>query len=253
MRGVLYVSHGSRVPEAVSEATSFIESVKTQVDVPLQETCFLELVEPTLSQGFQRLVERGATEISVVPVLLLSAGHYFKDIPAEIEENQQRFPNVEVSYGKPLGVQRRLTEILKDRIEETQSTVQSDAKILIVGRGSRNPQTQRDLTEIQQQLCDMLDMSNIEVCYLAACSPAFEDKLQDAVNEQPSQIFIVPYLWFTGILDQHIVAEAGRYKNEPSDIILCERLGHHLNLQLALKDRVIETFDDIDQTSKLNS
>ena len=84
MRGVLYVSHGSRVPDAVNEATDFIDLVKAQVNVPLQETCFLELTSPNLAQGFQRLVDKGATEISVVPVLLLSAGHYYKDIPAEI-------------------------------------------------------------------------------------------------------------------------------------------------------------------------
>lgn len=40
MRGVLYVSHGSRVPEAVNEAKAFIDLVKEQVDVELQETCF---------------------------------------------------------------------------------------------------------------------------------------------------------------------------------------------------------------------
>ena len=63
----------------------------------------LELTSPNLSQGFEKLVAQGATQISIVPVLLLSAGHYFKDIPAEIEENQLKFPNVEVSYGQPLG------------------------------------------------------------------------------------------------------------------------------------------------------
>ncbi|MGO2076947.1 MAG: sirohydrochlorin chelatase [Staphylococcus equorum] len=246
MRGVLYVSHGSRVDEAVKEAVNFIELVKNQIDVPLQETCFLELTQPNLSQGFQRLVNKGATEISVIPVLLLSAGHYFKDIPTEIQRNQQMYPHVKVSYGKPLGVQQRLTEILHQRIEETQMTPNIDAKVLIVGRGSYNPQTQKDLSTIKAQLQDININLDIEVCYLAACGPSFEEALQDAVNKAHSQIFVVPYLWFTGILERHIATTIDDYQVEHG-IVLCDRLGNHSHLQIALKERVEETFETVNQ------
>ncbi|MDG0822585.1 MAG: sirohydrochlorin chelatase [Staphylococcus equorum] len=246
MRGVLYVSHGSRVDEAVTEAVNFIESVKNQIDVPLQETCFLELTQPNVSQGFQRLVNKGATEISVIPVLLLSAGHYFKDIPTEIQRNQQMYPHVKVSYGKPLGVQRRLTEILHQRIEETHMTPNMDAKVLIVGRGSYNPQTQKDLSTIKAQLQDININLDIEVCYLAACGPSFEETLQDAVNKAHSQIFVVPYLWFTGILERHIATTIDDYQVEHG-IVLCDRLGNHSHLQIALKERVEATFETVNQ------
>ena len=246
MRGVLYVSHGSRVDEAVTEAVNFIELVKNQIDVPLQETCFLELTQPNLSQGFQRLVNKGATEISVIPVLLLSAGHYFKDIPKEIQRNQQLYPHVKVSYGKPLGVQQRLTEILHQRIEETQMTPNIDAKVLIVGRGSYNPQTQKDLSTIKAQLQDININLDIEVCYLAACGPSFEEALQDAVNKAHSQIFVVPYLWFTGLLERHIATTIDEYHGEHG-IVLCDRLGNHSHLQIALKERVEETFETVNQ------
>lgn len=246
MRGVLYVSHGSRVDEAVTEAVNFIELVKNQIDVPLQETCFLELTQPNLSQGFQRLVNKGATEISVIPVLLLSAGHYFKDIPKEIQRNQQLYPHVKVSYGKPLGVQQRLTEILHQRIEETQMTPNIDAKVLIVGRGSYNPQTQKDLSTIKAQLQDININLDIEVCYLAACGPSFEEALQDAINKAHSQIFVVPYLWFTGILERHIATIIDEYHGKHG-IVLCDRLGNHSHLQIALKERVEATFETVNQ------
>ena len=128
MQGVLYVSHGSRVAEAVEEATSLIERVQAKVNIPLQETCFLELADPDISEGFRKLVHQGATEISVIPVLLLSAGHYYKDIPVEIERLKTQFPNIKINYGKPLGVQKRLTEILKQRLEEREITPNADAK-----------------------------------------------------------------------------------------------------------------------------
>ncbi|MGS0650689.1 sirohydrochlorin chelatase, partial [Staphylococcus arlettae] len=49
MQGVLYVSHGSRVPEATQEAIEFITDVQQQVDISLQTICFLELAEPTIA------------------------------------------------------------------------------------------------------------------------------------------------------------------------------------------------------------
>ncbi|MCD8892351.1 sirohydrochlorin chelatase [Staphylococcus nepalensis] len=244
MQGVLYVSHGSRVAEAVEEATSFIELVQAQVDVPLQEICFLELAEPDISQGFQKLVNQGANEIAIIPVLLLSAGHYYKDIPEEIEYSQQQFPEVKIVYGQPLGVQARLTEILKQRFEKVDITPNSDAKLLIIGRGSYNPQTKKDFSIIKSQLSAMLPSNNISVCYLAACEPLFEDALNHAVDEGYSQIFILPYIWFTGILDQYIAKVVNDYQKK-SDIILTEHLSHHEHLQTALKERVEEAFQNI--------
>ncbi len=74
MRGVLYVSHGSRVEEATNEAISCIRAAHQHVGTSLWEICFLELTDPTVQQGMERLVQQGATSITIVPVLLLSAG-----------------------------------------------------------------------------------------------------------------------------------------------------------------------------------
>lgn len=240
MRGVLYVSHGSRIAEATAEAIQFIEAVQHKVDVPLQEICFLELAEPTVAQGIETLVEKGATEISVIPVLLLSAGHYFKDIPAELDEAKQHHPELTFTYGQPLGVQSRLTHILKERIDETNVVPHDDAKILVVGRGSYNPQTKIDIEAIAHELGNITGFKDIDVCYLAACKPSFEDALSSALDSEYSQIFIVSYIWFTGVLEKHI-RQTVDVSKEHGDIILCDHLGHHEAMKEALKDRVYET------------
>lgn len=246
MRGVLYVSHGSRIKEARQEAVSFIESVKKQVDVTHQETCFLELAEPDLKQSAETLINQGATEISVIPVLLLSAGHYFDDIPKEIREIEGKHPQIKFIYGEPLGVQSRLTNILKERIEETNIFPNKDAKVLVVGRGSYNPQTQIDITSISQSLYESTRFQEIDVCYLAACSPSFENALESAVDAGHSQIFIVPYLWFTGVLERHIESIV-KSRKSVSKIVLCHHLGSHPAMQQALKERVYETFETVYQ------
>ena len=52
----------------------------------LIETCFLEFASPNIAQGIDNCVKRGATEVIVIPIILLHAGHSKLHIPAEIEE-----------------------------------------------------------------------------------------------------------------------------------------------------------------------
>ena len=150
MQGVLYVCHGSRFPESLSENTSFIQSVMEQIDIQLQELCFLELAKPDILQGIARLVDKGATKIALIPVLLLSAGHYYYDIPVKVNEAIGKYPEVSFSYGKPLGVQNRIVDILVERITEVGTPIHEDAKFLLIGRGSKNPQTKMDIENIGQ-------------------------------------------------------------------------------------------------------
>src|SRR5699024_11847398 len=128
------------------------------------EICFLELAEPTISTGINNLIKQGAERIVIVPVLLLSAGHYYKDIPEEVNKVKSKYPNITFTYGKPLGVQKRLTTIMIERILEMNILIKKDAKILLVGRGSRNPQTKKDIENIGKELQNVLNIS-VDACY----------------------------------------------------------------------------------------
>ncbi|ASN06793.1 sirohydrochlorin chelatase [Virgibacillus necropolis] len=242
MQGVLYVSHGSRISEATSEAVTCITSVQQQVEVPLQEICFLELAEPDVEQGIDNLVNQGASRISIVPVLLLSAGHYYKDIPEEVNQAKLKYPSITFTYGRPLGVQDRFINILAQRIEETTISVKPDAKILLVGRGSRNPQTKIDIENVGGKLQRKTNVTRVDVCFLAACDPSFEQAIQSSLKEEHSQIFIVPYLWFTGVLLRSIEKEISELTNSNKNVVLCRQLGDHPIIKRALKERVYESF-----------
>lgn len=241
MQGILYVSHGSRIPEATAEAITCLTSVQQQIDVPLQEICFLELARPNVEQGIDNLVNRGASKISVVPVLLLSAGHYDRDIPEEVNRAKTKYSHITFTYGQPLGVQDRFTKILTERIEETGISANPDAKILLVGRGSRSPKTKEDIESIGRKLQEKTNFSNVDVCFLAACDPSFDQGLQSSLKEEHSQIFIVPYLWFTGVLMQSLFNKVNELDTN-KEVVLCRQLGDHPTIKQALKERVYESF-----------
>ncbi|WP_010531884.1 sirohydrochlorin chelatase [Lentibacillus jeotgali] len=241
MQGILYVSHGSRIGEATAEAVACIQSVIQQVDFPLQEISFLELADPTVEQGIDRLVNQGASTISVVPVLLLSAGHYYQDIPDEIRAAKSKYPDIRLTYGEPLGVQDRFINILIERMKETNIPVNSDAKILLVGRGSRNPDTIRDIKAIGGKLERQSGIDQVDICFLAACDPSFDDGLQNSLKEEHSQVFVMPYLWFTGVLMRSIREKISALDVSDKQIICCNQLGGHAVMKQALTERVYES------------
>lgn len=247
MQAVLYVSHGSRVKETRQEAMAFMELVQGKVGVSLQETCFLELASPDIAEGIASLVEQGATAIAVVPVLLLSAGHYYEDIPDEVKKTALRYPDVRFTYGKPLGVQDRLVEILAERLEETAVERLPEAKILLVGRGGKSSEITRSVEEIAAKLAAMAKVPKVEVCYLAAATPSFDEGLQASINSGSKQIFVVPYLWFTGLLVKSMQKKINALSSEEQQIILCGYLGDHPAMVDALAERVHEALQSEQQ------
>src|SRR3954471_14075512 len=105
MKAILYIGHGTRSKKGADEARAFIARVSERVDVAIQEISFLELTEPSIEEGFARCVEQGATEVTVVPLFLLAAGHIKQDIPNVLAELHLTYPDVSIEVKDPFGVQ----------------------------------------------------------------------------------------------------------------------------------------------------
>jgi len=67
--------------------------------------------------------------------------------------------------------------------------------------------------------------------------PTFEDWLLQAKGKQ-QQVFIVPYLLFTGILRQSIAKRLQGLDSQ--NILLCESLGYDDNVKKVLVERIDE-------------
>ncbi|MDG4656859.1 sirohydrochlorin chelatase [Ectobacillus antri] len=234
MQAVLYVCHGSRVKEANEQARFFTEQAMKLVDAPIQEVCYLELAAPSIAQGFATCVTKGATRIAVVPVLLLTAVHAKEDIPNELLHVKEQYPNVTVTYGRPFGVHSSIIDILLERIDVNQAG--EGARVLLVGRGSSDADVKRDMKQIAQLLKEAHPFQSVEICFLAAAEPRFEEALRTAATMQ-TQLFVVPYLLFTGLLMKGMEREVRRYGNH---VVLCSYLGYHAHLQRILAERVSE-------------
>lgn len=240
MQAVLYIGHGSRVAAGAEEAIQFIEGAKPLVDCPIQEICFLELTAPSVDEGIRKCVERGATKIAVVPILLLTAHHANEDIPLEIAKGQRKYPDVVFTYGKAFGIHPKIIHSLLDRVIEQNVPITKDAQVLLVGRGSSDVAVKRDLTTIAELLRNQYPFRQVDVCFLYGASPSFDEAIQQLQETSVAQVFIIPYLLFTGILMKGIEKKLKGLSSSQQQFILCESLGYHPYIQEVLVERVQE-------------
>ncbi|MGE7120784.1 sirohydrochlorin chelatase [Peribacillus sp. NPDC046944] len=241
MEAILYICHGSRVKEASAQAIDFIRICMKRHPNVIQEYCFLELESPTIEEAYAACVYRGATKIKAIPILLLTAAHGKHDIPQVLRKMKNQFPDVEMKYGRPIGVSERMVDILEERLVETKEKITENSLVLLVGRGSSDPDVKRDLGHIANSLQNRIPNTRVKDCYLTAASPSFGEALLKANSTPVNQIFVIPYLLFTGLLMQSMeraISEVQR--NSDKKFVLCPYLGYHPKIEQAISDRIQE-------------
>lgn len=238
-QAVLYVCHGSRVKEARDEAVAFISRCQKHIDADLHEICFLELVSPSIEEGFLSCVNQGATHIAVVPLLLLTAVHAKRDIPLEIEMVSKRHPTVQVTYGKSIGVHEKMAESVMERVIEQDMKVSDSSIVVLIGRGSSDPDVVQDLTSVAELVKVQSGLKDVRTCYLAAATPSIDDTLAELTQLKEKRIFLVPYLLFTGLLMKKIEAKVINARKQNENITLCRYLGYDSKVGEVYTERVI--------------
>ena len=116
MKGILVIAHGSRAKETEAALESVMAMVKTKRPGIATECAFMEFSDRTVERGVSALVDKGVTDIKVVPYFLFKGVHMKEDIPEIIAECAEKFPNITITLGEHLGVDERLADIIVDRI-----------------------------------------------------------------------------------------------------------------------------------------
>jgi len=235
-KAILYIGHGTRSKQGEEEAKGFLRKVIEKVSVPIQEISFLELTEPFIAEGFERCVIRGATEITVVPIFLLTAGHIKEDIPVALVPLREKFPRVNVEVAEAFGVQERIFEGISELVRGSAGEVTGADSILLVGRGSSDPAIHEAFASIKEGLGERLGNARVEVCYLAATTPLFTEGIEEISRVAAGRVIVVPYLLFSGLLLSEVALEVKKRLREGQDIVLIEPLSRHQ----AILDIVVE-------------
>jgi sirohydrochlorin cobaltochelatase len=240
--GVLICGHGSRDEEAVREFELLAAALRPRFPGYDFTTGYLEFARPNIRDGLAELVARGAKRIYAVPGMLLAASHVKNDLPWEMNSFIAEHPGVDVRLGRDLAIDVKLINAAADRIAAAAPGDRSDSLLVVVGRGTNDPDANSNIAKIARMLWEGLGFGWAETAFSGVAHPRVGPALEQAARLGFRRVVVFPYFLFTGVLVKRIYAatdEAARL-HEGIEFVKAPYLRDHPLLLDAFVDRVTE-------------
>ena len=114
----LVIAHGSREREANQAFFEFLERFRQASQPRLVEGAFLELAKPSIPEGIEACIAKGAREIIILPMMFFPGRHVKEHIPRFIEEAKARYPEVDFHYAGPVSEHPMLLSLLEEKAKQ---------------------------------------------------------------------------------------------------------------------------------------
>jgi sirohydrochlorin cobaltochelatase len=218
----------------------------------------------------------GAKRVIALPVILFAAGHVKVELPHELDRAKGRHPGVEFVYGRHIGLHPLILEIVEERMAEAEARWPGrpeETAILVVGRGSSDPDANSDLYKAARLLWEgwgagggvgdgawgargragdgtgAVDKGKrypwVEVCFIGITTPSLPEGLARCVALGAKRILALPYFLFTGVLIPriHRLAREFAAANPGIEVRVAEYFNGHPNLFKILSERKAEALN----------
>lgn len=260
--GYLLIGHGTQDRGGQAEFFAAARQVAAALAPTPVESAFLELAEPDIRTGMQRLVAQGVEQVIAAPALLFAAGHAKQDIPealaAALAELSARLPadanrQIRCWQAEPLGCHPRLiawsAELVRQCLmgagrtdPQVTSTPWEQTTLVMVGRGSSDPEATGETVRFARLVAELLGIARFETGFVAVARPSLPEALAAAAASNPRTIVVVPHLLFQGSLLRTVAEQVSRVQSEHDSIAwhLASHLGPSPAVVAALVDRCRE-------------
>jgi len=239
---VLLCGHGSRDPEAIVEFEAAAAALRQRLDGAPFAAGYLEFARPTIGEGLAHLAAHGARRILAVPGMLFAASHVKNDLPWEMNSFAAANPGVDVRLGRDLGIDPLLLAAAAERIAAALPNERSDAVLVVVGRGTNDPDANSNISKIARMLWEGMGFGWAEAAFSGVAHPRVDAALDRAARLGFARIVVFPYFLFTGVLVKRIYAQTDEAAARFPDIefVKARYLGNHPRVIDAFVERIEE-------------
>jgi cobalt/nickel transport system ATP-binding protein len=238
---LLLIAHGSRDPAAAGELDQLTALVRSAVAPDTRVAAgYLELAEPHVDLAVDRLVADGATDIAAVPYVLFGAGHLKDDGPAVLARARTRHPGVGFRLARDLGIHPSVLDVAEDRARAALKRLPPTERtaVVLVGRGSTDPDACADLVKFARLLEDGRGLGPVHPAFVAMSRPDLADALDRARRVGAEAVAVVPLLLFQGVLVDRIGDQAATWAAAHPDVAVA--VAAHLGPDRRLAELVVE-------------
>lgn len=112
---LLILAHGSKAQsttEVIYQVRGEIAKRNLYKEV---KVAFMEFNHPNIREAFDEIYKEGLRQVIAVPMFLFEGNHIRHDIPEELTNVKNVYPDLEISLAKPIGFDRRIADILIER------------------------------------------------------------------------------------------------------------------------------------------
>ena len=250
---LLVIGHGSRDPRAGDELDRLVANVRVLVPGTEVSAGCLELAEPHVDAAVDALVAGGASDVVAVPVVLFGAGHLKDDGPAVLGRARRRHPGVRFRLARDLGIHPAVLAVAEDRARAALIAVPAAGSacgtggketgpeaVVVVGRGSTDPDACADLVKLARLLEDGRDLGPVHAAFSAMSQPDVEAALERCRRLGATRVAVVPLLLFAGVLVDRVGDRARRWASDNDGVEVS--VGDHLGPEPRVAEVVVERF-----------
>ncbi|BCE01845.1 sirohydrochlorin chelatase [Marinicellulosiphila megalodicopiae] len=248
-QGIMICGHGSRDKDAEREFGLVAKGLKLRYpDIPV-EYGFLEFSAPNIHMGLNSLINQGVEEIFAVPGMLFAATHAKNDIPSVLTTFEDKQPNLNVTYGRELGLQDDMIEAFQARIYESmgldpQNPPENlyDTLLVVVGRGTSDTQANAEAAKLTRIVNENMGFGWADTVYSGVTYPSVGVGLENLMKLGYKRIVVAPYFLFTGRLIKRIAGYVDKVAqaNPSIEFIQTPYLSDHSKVIDAFQNRVEE-------------
>jgi sirohydrochlorin cobaltochelatase len=255
--GVMICGHGSRNRFAVSEFADLARQLQERLHPVPVEHGYLEFARPILRDGLEKLQNQGVKHILALPAMLFAAGHAKNDIPSVLNTFAAE-TGLRVDYGRELGVDLGMIQAAGARIrsclEEANSKARLEGKepvplhdtmLVVVGRGSSDPDANSNVAKVTRMLVEGFGFGWGETLYSGVTFPLVEPGLRQVIKLGYRRLVVFPYFLFSGVLVSRIQQHSATVVAEHPDVELLHAsyLGDHPQVLATFEDRLMEVLE----------
>jgi sirohydrochlorin cobaltochelatase len=243
---VLLCGHGSRDPDAIGEFEAAAALLRERFArlAPGSDfaTGYLEFARPTIGEGLALLKARGARQILAVPGMLFAASHVKNDLPWEMNSFIAANPDIDVRLGRDLAIDPKLLDAAAERIVAAVPDGRADTLLVVVGRGTNDPDANSNIAKIARMLWEGLGFGWAEAAFSGVADPRVDAALERGARLGFRRIVVFPYFLFTGVLVKRIYAQTDSVAARFPDIrfVKAGYLRDHAGVIDAFIDRIGE-------------
>lgn len=247
--GILICGHGSRNKLAIEEFKELTDAIKLRLSDYEVEYGFLEFAKPSLIEGLENLRNKSIKKIIAIPAMLFAAGHVKNDIPSVLTAYSIK-TGINIVYGRELGINNSMISASCDRVRDVFKNNNflkpSETMLVVVGRGSSDPDANSNVTKITRMIVEGLGLGWGETVFSGVTFPLVEPGLKNIVRLGYRNIILFPYFLFSGVLVSRIKRqkEVIALQNPEIRFIDAKYLSSHPYVIDTFIDRIDEVIND---------